>query len=159
GRVLREPDLQSHWHQAARPARHSHRLHLIDLHRRPGSRADDHANRQLDHARGFQPGPDWRAGGRVRSRRDAVGDDPLGRAAVRAWCDHRRRHAWPRPGTGETIAVVMIISPIFKIQLHVLEKGTSSVSSLIALRYAESTPFAVSALMAAGLALFALTLL
>ena len=59
---------------------------------------------------------------------------------------------------GETIAVVMIISPIFKIQLHVLEKGTSSVSSLIALRYAESTPFAVSALMAAGLALFALTL-
>jgi phosphate transport system permease protein len=60
---------------------------------------------------------------------------------------------------GETIAVVMIISPIFKIQLHILEKGTSSVSSLIALRYAESTPFAVSALMAAGLALFALTLL
>src|SRR5215467_3173753 len=59
---------------------------------------------------------------------------------------------------GETIAVVMIISPIFKIQLHVLEKGTSSVSSLIALRYSESTPFAVSALMAAGLALFALTL-
>jgi phosphate transport system permease protein len=59
---------------------------------------------------------------------------------------------------GETIAVVMIISPIFKIQPHILQIGTSSVSSLIALRYAEATPFAVSALMAAGLALFALTL-
>ena len=60
---------------------------------------------------------------------------------------------------GETIAVVMIISPIFQIQPHILQNGTSSVSSLIALRYAEATPFAVSALMAAGLALFAMTLL
>jgi phosphate transport system permease protein len=59
---------------------------------------------------------------------------------------------------GETIAVVMIISQVFKIQPHILEHGTSSVSSLIALRYSEATPFAVSALMAAGLALFALTL-
>jgi phosphate transport system permease protein len=60
---------------------------------------------------------------------------------------------------GETIAVVMIISPVFLIQPHILQNGTSSISSLIALRYAEATPFAVSALMAAGLALFALTLL
>jgi phosphate transport system permease protein len=60
---------------------------------------------------------------------------------------------------GETIAVVLIISLVFKIQPHILENGTSSVSSLIALRYQEATPFAVSALMAAGLALFAMTLL
>jgi phosphate transport system permease protein len=60
---------------------------------------------------------------------------------------------------GETIAVVMIISPVFKIQWHVLRHGTSSVSSLIALRYGEASPFAISALMAAGLALFVLTLL
>jgi phosphate transport system permease protein len=60
---------------------------------------------------------------------------------------------------GETIAVVMIISPVFQIQLHILQHGTSSVSSLIALQYSEATPFAVSALMAAGLTLFALTLL
>jgi phosphate transport system permease protein len=60
---------------------------------------------------------------------------------------------------GETIAVVLIISPVFQIQPHILENGTSSVSSLIALRYGESSPFAISALMAAGLALFALTLL
>jgi phosphate transport system permease protein len=59
---------------------------------------------------------------------------------------------------GETIAVVLIISPVFIIQPHILQNGTSSISSLIALRYSEATPFAVSALMAAGLALFALTL-
>jgi phosphate transport system permease protein len=60
---------------------------------------------------------------------------------------------------GETIAVALIISPVYAIQPHILQHGTSSISSLIALRYAEATPFAVSALMAAGLALFALTLL
>jgi len=60
---------------------------------------------------------------------------------------------------GETIAVVMIISPVFSIQTHILQNGTSSVSSLIALHYGESSPFALSALMAAGLALFALTLI
>jgi phosphate transport system permease protein len=59
---------------------------------------------------------------------------------------------------GETIAVVMIISPVFILQPHLLQHGTSSISSLIALEYSEATPFAVSALMAAGLALFALTL-
>jgi phosphate transport system permease protein len=60
---------------------------------------------------------------------------------------------------GETIAVVMIISPVFKIQPHILQNGTSSVSSLIALRVGEASPFGISALMAAGLALFVLTLL
>ncbi len=60
---------------------------------------------------------------------------------------------------GETIAVVMIISASFHIQPHILENGTSSVSSLIALHYGEASPFGISALMAAGLALFALTLL
>jgi phosphate transport system permease protein len=60
---------------------------------------------------------------------------------------------------GETIAVVMIISPVYQLQPHILQKGTSSISSLIALQYAEATPFGVSALMAAGLALFALTLI
>jgi phosphate transport system permease protein len=54
---------------------------------------------------------------------------------------------------------VLIISPVFQIQPHILQNGTSSIASLIALRYAEATPFAVSALMAAGLGLFALTLL
>lgn len=59
---------------------------------------------------------------------------------------------------GETIAVFMVISVVFVVQPRILEAGTSSVSSLIALKYGEATPFATSALMAAGLALFVLTL-
>jgi len=60
---------------------------------------------------------------------------------------------------GETIAVFLIISPIFVIQPHILQNGGSSVSSLIALRYGEATQFGTSALMAAGLALFIMTLI
>jgi phosphate transport system permease protein len=60
---------------------------------------------------------------------------------------------------GETIAVVLIISPIFTIQPHILEKGANSVSALIALRYGDSTAMGISALMAAGLALFMMTLI
>ena len=59
---------------------------------------------------------------------------------------------------GETIAVYLIISPRFDISFHVLEAGSNSVSALIALRTPEATGFSLSALMAAGLALFALTL-
>jgi phosphate transport system permease protein len=59
---------------------------------------------------------------------------------------------------GETIAVLLIISPRFDINFHVLEAGANSVSSLIALRYTEASGFGLSALMAAGLALFAVTL-
>lgn len=53
----------------------------------------------------------------------------------------------------------MIISPIFVIQPHILQNGTNSVSALIALRYGEATPQGMSALMAAGLALFTMTLI
>lgn len=60
---------------------------------------------------------------------------------------------------GETIAVFMIISLTFDIQWHVLQSGTSSVSSLIALRYGEASEFGMSALMAAGFALFVMTLI
>ena len=59
---------------------------------------------------------------------------------------------------GETIAVYMIISPIFTINWQVLKTGTNSVSALIALRYGESSEFGLSALMAAGLVLFLITL-
>ena len=59
---------------------------------------------------------------------------------------------------GETIAVLLIISPRFDINFHILEAGSNSVSSLIALRTFESSGFGLSALMAAGLALFAVTL-
>ncbi len=59
---------------------------------------------------------------------------------------------------GETVAVYMIISPVFTINFHILQNGTNSVSSLIANKFSESSDFSLSALMAAGLALFALTL-
>jgi phosphate transport system permease protein len=60
---------------------------------------------------------------------------------------------------GETIAVYLIISPIFYINWEVLSSGTNSVSALIALRYGESNSFSLSALMAAGLVLFVITLI
>ncbi len=60
---------------------------------------------------------------------------------------------------GETIAVVMVISLSFTVKARILEAGTSSISSLIALKYGEASPLATSGLMAAGLALFVLTLL
>ncbi|RMB82519.1 phosphate ABC transporter permease subunit PstC [Streptomyces shenzhenensis] len=59
---------------------------------------------------------------------------------------------------GETIAVYMIISPVFEVQPHILQNGANSVSALIALRYGSASDFGMSALMAAGLALFLLTL-
>ncbi|NUR29254.1 MAG: phosphate ABC transporter permease subunit PstC [Catenulispora sp.] len=59
---------------------------------------------------------------------------------------------------GETIAVYMVISLTFRVQGHILGKGASSVSAVIAQRYGASSTFAISALMAAGLALFLMTL-
>ncbi|MEU9751298.1 phosphate ABC transporter permease subunit PstC [Streptomyces niveus] len=59
---------------------------------------------------------------------------------------------------GETIGVYLIISPVFEIQWHVLQSGSSSVAALIALRYGEASEFGMSALMAAGFALFLMTL-
>ena len=59
---------------------------------------------------------------------------------------------------GETIAVYMIISPIFEINPQILKSGTNSVSALIALRYGEASDNGLSALMAAGLVLFLITL-
>ncbi len=60
---------------------------------------------------------------------------------------------------GETIAVFMVISLVLGIQPHILQNGGSSISALIALRYGEaSRGMGISALMAAGLALFLVTL-
>ncbi|GII56951.1 phosphate transport system permease protein [Planotetraspora thailandica] len=59
---------------------------------------------------------------------------------------------------GETIAVYMIISPVFEVQWQPLHTNGNSVSALIANRYGEASPIGLSALMAAGLALFLITL-
>ena len=62
---------------------------------------------------------------------------------------------------GETIAVTLIISPLFDPAklTHVLQLGGNSIASLIALRFNESSDFGISALMAAGLTLFVITLI
>ncbi len=59
---------------------------------------------------------------------------------------------------GETIAVALIISPIFEIRASIVETGGNSVASLIALRFSEADALQRSGLVAAGLALFGLTL-
>lgn len=59
---------------------------------------------------------------------------------------------------GETIAIYMIITMIFEIQPEILRSGASSVAALIAQQFGAAGPFELSALFAAGLALFALTL-
>jgi phosphate transport system permease protein len=60
---------------------------------------------------------------------------------------------------GETIAVVLIISPAFDIKIRILEIGTITVSSLIASRFGEATELQLSALLTAGFVLFLITLL
>jgi phosphate transport system permease protein len=59
---------------------------------------------------------------------------------------------------GETIAVAIIISPIFAINWHILQSGGNTIPATIVLRFSESSGLALSVLMAAGLTLFAITL-
>jgi phosphate transport system permease protein len=59
---------------------------------------------------------------------------------------------------GETIAVFYIISISYVLQPNILQKGGVSVSSLIAATVGSATPFTISALFAAALALFAVTM-
>ena len=59
---------------------------------------------------------------------------------------------------GETIAVSFILSPIFVFNYHVLESGGNSVTFMIATHLLEAGSKEISALMLAGLVLFAKTL-
>ncbi|MBV8539993.1 MAG: phosphate ABC transporter permease subunit PstC [Pseudonocardiales bacterium] len=59
---------------------------------------------------------------------------------------------------GETIAVYMVISPAPRLQPEILRSGANSVSALIASKFGAASPFGLSALFAAGLALFMLSL-
>ncbi len=60
---------------------------------------------------------------------------------------------------GETIAVVLIISPAFDIKFRPLEVGSESVSALIAGRFGEATSNQLKALLTAGFVLFVITLI
>lgn len=59
---------------------------------------------------------------------------------------------------GETIAVLLIISPAFDVKVRVLEVGTNTVSALIAGRFGDASKSQLSALLAAGFVLFLITL-
>ncbi len=59
---------------------------------------------------------------------------------------------------GETIAVLLIISPAFVLKFRVLEIGTNTVSALIAGRFGEANGGQLSALLTAGFVLFIITL-
>jgi len=60
---------------------------------------------------------------------------------------------------GETIAVALVISLVFAPQPHVLQSGSGSIAALIATQFGEANAQARSGLVAAGLALFIVTLI
>jgi phosphate transport system permease protein len=59
---------------------------------------------------------------------------------------------------GETIAVLLIISFIFKVNWHIVQEGGNSIGALIAGEWSSASSDQLSALMAAGLVLFAITI-
>jgi phosphate transport system permease protein len=60
---------------------------------------------------------------------------------------------------GETIAVLLIISPSFDLKFRPLEIGTNTVSALIAGRFGEANKSQLAALLTAGFVLFVITLI
>ncbi|HLG92966.1 MAG TPA: phosphate ABC transporter permease subunit PstC, partial [Acidimicrobiales bacterium] len=59
---------------------------------------------------------------------------------------------------GETIAITLIISPIFYINAHILEKGANSVAALIVVNFGSGGSLGLAAQLAAGFTLFVFTL-
>jgi phosphate transport system permease protein len=59
---------------------------------------------------------------------------------------------------GETIAVLLIISPAFDLKFRPLEIGTNTISALVAGRFGEATSTQLQALLTAGFVLFIITL-
>jgi phosphate transport system permease protein len=59
---------------------------------------------------------------------------------------------------GETIAVLLIISPAYEIKIKILTVGTQTTSALIAGRFGEATSTQLAALLTAGFVLFVITL-
>jgi phosphate transport system permease protein len=60
---------------------------------------------------------------------------------------------------GETIVVTLILSQVFRVVTHPLQSGGNSIAALIAQEAGDSSPAMISALIAAGLVLFVVTLL
>lgn len=59
---------------------------------------------------------------------------------------------------GETVAVLLIISPQFDLKINILSVGTETTSALIAGLFGEASSSQLSALLTAGFVLFVLTL-
>jgi phosphate transport system permease protein len=59
---------------------------------------------------------------------------------------------------GETIAVALVLSAAFTVNVHLLEPGGNTIAANIATKFGESGPTGRSALIASGLVLFAITL-
>jgi phosphate transport system permease protein len=59
---------------------------------------------------------------------------------------------------GETVAVLLIISPAFDLKASILSVGTETTSALIAGLFGEASKSQLSALLTAGFVLFVLTL-
>jgi len=59
---------------------------------------------------------------------------------------------------GETIAVYLIISPILATSPHILQAGANSIAAFITLRFGSGDKLYLSSLLAAGFALFVVTL-
>jgi phosphate transport system permease protein len=60
---------------------------------------------------------------------------------------------------GETIVIALIISQVFRVVTHPLQSGGNSIAALIAQDAGDSSPAMISALIAAGLVLFVVTLI
>lgn len=60
---------------------------------------------------------------------------------------------------GETVAVYTVLNIVFQVNWQILLGAGGNVASLIILRFGEASLYEINALMAAGLALFVLTLL
>ncbi len=133
-------------------------LRVLDVHRRGRSGADGHA----DHLRGdagvLLPSPGRRAGGRVRAGRHPVGDDPHSRAAIRQRRDDRRHDARARPGDGRDDRRVQDHNSGLPYPAGdpAQRRQLGGGADRAAVRGGQ--PVRISALFAAGLALFALTL-
>ena len=59
---------------------------------------------------------------------------------------------------GETIAVTLLVALVFEVNGQVLTQGGGSIAELVAVKFGEARDIETSALVAAGLALFILTL-
>ena len=59
---------------------------------------------------------------------------------------------------GETIAVALVLSAVFDINWQLTEPGGNTFAANIALKWNEAGPIGLSALVASGLVLFAVTL-